>query len=107
MNDVAEEVGVPVRCGGSVVHPGLSFQVDDPALKAKLSTLYIQEMAKRGCHGYTSFYLNAAQGQPELDQTAAAAREAFSLMKQALDRGNIDSLLECDVTQDVFRRLVR
>ena len=35
------------------------------------------------------------------------AREAFSLMKQALDRGNIDSLLECDVTQDVFRRLVR
>jgi glutamate-1-semialdehyde 2,1-aminomutase len=107
LNAAADETGAPVRCLGLSVHPGLRFEVDDPTLQAKLATLYIQEMAKRGCHGYASFYLNAAQGPAELDQTADAAREVFALIRQGLDRGGIDRLLECDLTQDAFRRLVR
>ena len=83
------------------------FETADPALRARLSTLYIQEMAKRGCHGYTSFYLNGAQGERELEQTVAAARETFILMRDGLARGNLDQLLECDLQQDAFRRLVR
>ena len=63
-----------VQCIGLAVHPRLEFSVDDPQLKSKAATLFIQEMAKRGCHGYTSFYLNAAQGLDELDQTEAAAQ---------------------------------
>ncbi len=34
---------------------------------------------QRGCHGNTAFYLNAAQGDAELEQTAAAAREVFTV----------------------------
>jgi glutamate-1-semialdehyde 2,1-aminomutase len=89
------------------VHPGLQWPAEDAALKAKLTTLYVQEMAKRGCHGYASFYLNAAQGEAELAQTVDAAREVFALMRDGLARGNIDALLECDLTQDAFRRMVR
>jgi glutamate-1-semialdehyde aminotransferase len=107
LNAVAAETGMPVKCGGVPVHPHLQFQVDDEATKKNLSTLYIQEMAKRGCHGYASFYLNAAQGATEVEQTVAAAREAFALMRDGLDRGRLDDLLECDLTQDAFRRLVR
>jgi glutamate-1-semialdehyde 2,1-aminomutase len=107
LNDAAEATGLQVRCGGLTVHPSLAFHADDAALKAKLSTLFIQEMAKRGCHGYTSFYLNAAQGPAEIEQTVAAAREVFALLHEGWTRGTIDSLLECDLQQDAFRRLVR
>ena len=63
------------QCQGIDVHPHLQFGVADPQLKSQVTTLYIQEMAKRGCHGYASFYLNAAQGDAELAQTIDAARE--------------------------------
>lgn len=107
LNAVAQETSLPVLCTGLNVHPALSFQLSDPSLKPKLSTLYIQEMAKRGCHGYVSFYLNAAQGQAELDQTVDAAREVFEIMQQGLVTETLDSLIEVEVQQDAFRRLVR
>jgi glutamate-1-semialdehyde 2,1-aminomutase len=107
MNAVAAETGVPVSCAGINVHPQLRFDVEDAALARKLSTLYIQEMAKRGCHGYASFYLNASQGEAEIEQTVHAARETFALIDAGLENGRIDELLECKVSEDSFRRLVR
>jgi glutamate-1-semialdehyde 2,1-aminomutase len=107
LNRVAKETGAPVRCGGLTVHPVLKFDVEGPTLQAKLATLYIQEMAKRGCHGYASFYLNAAQGPAEVDQTVGAAREVFQVIRDGLDQRKLDDLLECEPTQDAFRRLVR
>jgi glutamate-1-semialdehyde 2,1-aminomutase len=107
LNLAAEETGCPVRCTGLPVHPTLTFGVSDTALRQKVATLYIQEMAKRGCHGYASFTLNSAQGPAELDQTLGAAREVFSIVRIAIERQEVDQLLECDVTQDAFQRLVR
>lgn len=107
MNAVAEETGLAVKCVGLDVHPSLQFQVDDAATKAKLTTLFIQEMAKRGSHGYASFYLNAAQGDAELDQTVNAAREVFPILRDGMERKNLDSLLETQIAQDAFRRMVR
>jgi glutamate-1-semialdehyde 2,1-aminomutase len=107
LNAVADETGLAVNCGGIAIHPALKFDTDDPALTTRLATLYIQEMAKRGCHGYASFYLNAAQGPAELDQTVAAARETFALIAEGWKKGTLDALLECDPRKDPFRRLVR
>jgi len=107
LNEVAREVGLAVTCEGVDVHPHLHFAVDDPRLKGLVTTLYIQEMAKRGCHGYASFYLNAAQGEAELSQTVSAARETFTIIRDALAAGNVADKLECPVQHDAFRRLVR
>jgi glutamate-1-semialdehyde 2,1-aminomutase len=107
LNDIAQKTGCPVRCVGIDVHPRLDFSLDDAAGKSQAATLYIQEMAKRGCHGYASFYLNAAQGEAELAETLAAARETFAIIRTALDEGNLAGRLECDPQQDAFRRLVR
>jgi len=104
---LAGKTGVPVSCVGVDFHPHLQFNVDDDSLKTKLATLYIQEMAKRGCHGYPAFYLNAAQGEAEVEQTMQAVREVFARMAEGLDRENIDELLECELRQDAFHRLVR
>lgn len=107
VNQIASETGAPVECTGLAVHPTLSFSASDPDTRSKLTTLYVQEMAKRGCHGYPAFYLNAAQGAPEVEQTAQAIREVFSLICDGLNSNNLDGLLECDIAADSFRRLVR
>ena len=107
INRAADEAGAPVRCTGVDVNPRLEFSIDDPDLLRRVRTLYIQEMAKRGCHGYTGFGLNAAQGDEEIEQTARAAGEVFAIIAGALERGNVDQLLECDMSEDSFRRLVR
>ena len=107
LNAAAADARLAVQCTGIDVHPHLRFDVPDPILNGQVTTLYIQEMAKRGCHGYASFYLNAAQGDSELDQTAQAARETFAIIRDALETRSVKQRLECAVTQDAFRRLVR
>jgi glutamate-1-semialdehyde 2,1-aminomutase len=103
----ARDRGLPARCEGLSFHPHLAFDVEDSQLRSQLATLFIQEMAKRGCHGYTSFYLNAAQTSRDIDQTVAAARETFQIMAQGLERGTLGQLLECQQQVESFRRLVR
>lgn len=107
LNTVAAEIGCPVVCSGTDQHPHLAFQLMDSLQRSQVTTLYIQEMAKRGCHGYASFYLNAAQGDLELQQTTAAARATFQIITQALESGAVADRLECDLQQDAFRRLVQ
>lgn len=106
LNRIAQETKCPVHCGGVSIHPHLQFAVDDATLKTQVATLYVQEMTKRGCHGYPSFYLNAAQGEPEVAQTLQAAQETFSLIAQGLTQGNVESLMECEPRHEPFRRLV-
>ena len=107
INRAAEQTGLAVHCGGLAVHPTLRFGTDDSRTITFLTTLYIQEMARRGCHGYAAFCLNAAQGPAELDQTETAAREVFARLADAWRGDALESLLECDLTRDAFRRLVR
>ncbi len=104
---IAVKVNLPVSCVGVEYHPHLQFDEADDLLRTQLSTFYIQEMAKRGCHGYPAFYLNAAQGDAEVEQTLQAISEVFPLMAEALDREKIDDLLECELRQDAFHRLVQ
>ncbi|MFN0196673.1 MAG: aspartate aminotransferase family protein [Planctomycetaceae bacterium] len=107
LNAVAKETGMPAEVTGHPIHPHWSFNVENAEQKAILPTLYIQEMAKRGNHGYASFYLNAAQGQAELDQAVDAARETFTLIVDGLAKNNLEKLLECDIQKEYFKRLVR
>ena len=55
---------------------------------------------RRGCHG-CGVYLNAARpGRSRADRPGH--REVFGLIRDGLDRGDIDRLLESDLTQDVL-----
>ena len=106
LNDVASDVGVSICCTGVDYHPHLEFSVEDPVLGNKIATLYVQEMAKRGHHGYASFYLNESQGEVEIEMLSDAAREVFALIGETLDDGRIDERLEVEERQEFFRRLV-
>lgn len=107
LNTIALEVSCPVMCRGVDVHPYLHFDIPNEELRSQVVTLYIQEMAKRGCHGYASFYLNAAQGDSEFSQTCEAARETFVIIRDAFDRNEVTAVLECSPQKDAFRRLVK
>ena len=48
----------------------------------------------------------AAQGEAELTQTLAAARETFSILASALRDNQLEDRLECELRSDSFRRLV-
>ena len=107
INSAAEETGAPVSCEGLNVTPALKFALDDPLETAKLSTLYIQEMAKRGCHGYAAFCPNGAHADGEVEQTIDAIRETFTILADAAHNGRVDERLECHPRKDSFRRLVQ
>lgn len=105
LNRAAHAAGLSARCEGVPYHPHLVFE-HPPEQQRLLATLFIQEMAKRGCHGYTSFYMNGAQEQPELEQTERAASEVFALLADALRQQRLEGLLECELREEPFRRLV-
>jgi glutamate-1-semialdehyde aminotransferase len=106
LNAAAAACGLSAECIGIDVHPAMHFKVPDE-MRSEVTTLYIQEMAKRGCHGYASFYLNAAQGSSELEQTTQAAKETFTIIAESIAANNVASKLECSLQKDAFRRLVR
>lgn len=107
VNAAAKRTGIPAICQGVAFHPHIDFQLPDEALKEKIVTLFVQEMAKRGCFGMTSFYLNAAHDARDIEQTIGAVGEVFELMDHAMRDQRVDELLECETKNDSFRRLVR
>ena len=97
-----------MTAGGIEFHPHFSFQEDNPLLKQQLTTLFIQEMAKRGCHMGMSFYMNASHGPAEVEQTLDAMRETLVLIHEALESGTVEGQLECELKTDTFaRRMVQ
>jgi len=106
INAIAQETGAPVSCVGIETHPRLEFHVE-PSTARKFAALYMQEMSRRGCFGYPSFYLNAAQGDAEISETLAAARETFRIIAEAHAENRVDDFLDCAPGQDPFRRLVK
>ena len=102
----ADAVGLEARCEGVAAHPGIRINVANPDDAAKVSTLFVQENARRGVILAEGFMFNCAHGEAEVEQTAAVVRESFAIIAEGLDRGTLDELLECPIQEDLFRRLV-
>ena len=107
INKVAHDVGVQAECVGIAAHPGIRFQVDDPADAGKVTTLFIQENARRGLILSTGFFFNCAHDEAALAKTEEVLRESFAVVAEGLTQGRLDELLECEIQEDLFRRLVR
>ena len=53
------------------------------------------------------FPATLAHTEEDIRQTAAAAAESLGVIKSGFDSGILEELLEVDLKQDPFRRLVR
>jgi glutamate-1-semialdehyde aminotransferase len=107
MNGAIAASGLDGACVGVFAHPAIHLELPDEALRPKVTTLFIQEMARRGLHCTTHFYLNLAHTEDDIRLTAEAVAEALGVIKRGLDAGDLDSLLDCDIKREPFRRLVR
>lgn len=107
LNAAIASSGLSGSCKGLYTNPSISLDLPDPSLSGKVSTLFIQEMAKRGIHTYMGFKATLAHTEDDIRQTGQAATEALSIIKTGLESGTLDTLLECDVKREPFRRLVR
>ena len=106
LNDAIDSVGISARVTGIHTSPTITFDVPDPALQPKVTTLFIQEMARRGVHCSARFNFTLAHTPEDIRLTAEAAAESLGVVMSGLE-GNMDSLLVADVKKEPFRRLVR
>ena len=107
INEAARDAGIDAECAGVAAHPGIRFNIEDAELAKKVSTLFVQENARRGLILATGFFFNTAHDEEAVAATAAGVRETFEVIAGGLRSGDIDSLLEAGLQEDSFRRLVR
>lgn len=107
LNGALANAGLPGSCIGLHSNPVVSIETPAGVDARKISTLFIQEMARRGIHTYMSFKATLAHTDADISQTASAAREAFGVIKSGLENETLDALLVADLKKEPFRRLVR
>ena len=108
INDVIGAVGLSGSCAhGIVSHPSLELDLPDEAIRPKVTTLFIQEMARRGVHTYNHLKATLAHTDEDIQRTAEAASGALKVIKSGLENDNLDSLVKSPTKREPFRRLVR
>jgi len=101
-----EDCGVPAAFAGLPCCPSLVFLDDDTIRRDQLVTLYMQETAKRGLYCGPGHYFCFRHTERDLTDALEIVRTAMSILRKALDDGDIGRFLECPVRQSGFRRLV-
>ncbi len=107
INQAVASAGLKGGCVGLYSNPALSLETPKEIDGRKISTLFIQEMARRGVHTYMSFKATLAHSDLDIEQTAEAASGALKVIKSGLDNGTLDQLLVADLKKEPFRRQVR
>ena len=103
---VIEECGVPATVIGLPFFPSLTFRDLAPELLDPLVTLYMQETAKRGLFGGPGHFFCLQHTETDLKASLEIIGEALTMLRKALNDGDISKFLECPVRQSGFRRLV-
>jgi len=107
LNGALAESGLAGKCAGIFANPYLALDLPQGVDGRKVSTLFVQEMARRGVHTYMSFKATLAHNDEDIAHTAAAARAAFQIIKTGIDQDKLDTLLVADVKKEPFRRQVK
>ena len=107
LNQAIASAGLEGACTGLHTNPSVTVKAPDGVDASKISTLFIQEMARRGVHTYMSFKATLAHSDEDIRLTGEAASEALQVVRAGLERGNLDDLITADLKKEPFRRLVR
>ena len=107
INKAAREVGLDAECVGINSHSHIQFNLEDAGSAKKVSTLFVQENARRGVILSGGYFFNCAHDEAALDKTEEVVKESFAVIQEGLENHRLDDLLESEVQEDSFRRLVR
>lgn len=107
LNQAFISAGLNGRCAGIFANPYLAFDLPNGVDGRKVSTLFVQEMARRGVHTGTSFKATLAHTPNDIDQTVTAAAAAFRVIQSGIENNSLDALLLADIKKEPFRRQVQ
>ena len=107
INAAASDTGLDAEAVGVASHPGIRFNVDDPAKLRLVQTLFVQENAKGGVILSPGSFFNCSHDDEALDLTEKAVRQTFATIQEGLEKDTLDDLVEADLQQGLFRRMVR
>ncbi|MGC9065506.1 MAG: aminotransferase class III-fold pyridoxal phosphate-dependent enzyme [Candidatus Ratteibacteria bacterium] len=103
-NEIAKQNHVKIKIYG--IPPLASFTFDySEALS--LQTLFTREILKHGYLAWKSVYVSYAHKEKEVEKYLCAVNNVFSLIANALKKGNVDKLIKGKVANPGFKRLVR
>ena len=104
----AASSGLAASCVGVDAHPGIRFDCADEEQARLVSTIFVQENARRGLILSTGFFFNCGhEDVTALDHTERVVTETFALLAEGVRRGNLADRIENQVQEESFRRLVR
>ena len=107
LNQAILDSGLDGACTGLHTGPTVTLKTPAGIDPRKVSTLFIQEMARRGVHSYMSLKPTLAHTDEDVRLTGEAAAEALQVVRAGLEQGNIDDLLNVELKKEPFRRQVR
>ena len=105
MQGAIDSSGVAASISGWHFRCVVNFDLPDESMRPKVTTLFIQEMARRGVHTFASFMPTLAHTDEDIQRTAEAAEDTFKVINRAVE-GELDDLLEVDPKREPFRRFV-
>tara|TARA_B100001250_G_scaffold6577_1_gene5535 strand:- start:10867 stop:12198 length:1332 start_codon:yes stop_codon:yes gene_type:complete len=106
INEAAKVANLGVRCGGTSAFPKILFDIKNPILLKKVETLFTQENARQGILLGGGIFLNLSHDSEIVDRTTEIVTNSFNIISRALERENIDEVLEVPIQSESFRRLV-
>ena len=107
LNQAIADAGLEGACTGLHTNPTVTLETPEGVDSRNVSTLFIQEMARRGIHTYMNFKATLSHTDEDIRLTGEAAAESLRVVRDGLERGNLDELLQADLKKEPFRRLVR
>lgn len=99
----AAQAGLELQIGG---YPPLSHFRFTCGAHAVLKAYFIQIMLTKGYLASDLYYAMAAHGETEITGYAAAVKEAFAEIRDALDKGDISERLIGSPAAEGFKRLI-
>ncbi len=105
MQEVLDEVDLPVKISGMPATPGITFTDPfDADESKKLNALVAQEAAKRGVLFNTHPRHSSAHDDRDLGITLEVFREALLVTKDAIGRNTVDDVLEASLAPAIIPR---
>jgi glutamate-1-semialdehyde 2,1-aminomutase len=99
---LALQSGIEIGISGIPPLTHLSFKVEN---SLEVQTLYAQEMLKKGYLLGSSVYTTFAYSNEILDHFIEESESVFSIIKEAIDSGEVKNYLKGDTIQTGFKRL--
>lgn len=99
---ISKEHSVPIEIMGIPPLTTFHFISENSQI---LHTLFTQEMLRRNILASKSVYVSYCHSEENVENYLSNADEVFGLIRQGIDSGTINSLLEGPVAQEGFKRL--